>query len=179
MNDGQERACRAEQQCLVATSVIPSGNLASAPCLHRLAGDALAALGAVAGAGYFLAGARARRTLDLLAYVGPVYGVAAATLAVMAWAAGAPLAITSPREHALFLGMALGPMAIGHTLLNWALRYLPAWVVSAAILAEPVASVALVFVVMREVPSVSAALGAVVVLGGLAMIVGSSRGEER
>ena len=146
---------------------------------HQLAGDALAALGAVAGAGYFLAGARARRTLSLLAYVGPVYAIAAVLLALLAVAAHAPLMVTSPREHALFVGMALGPMLLGHTLLNWALRYVPAWVVSAAILAEPVASVVLVGVVLREAPPAAAVMGAMLVLAGLGLIAGAARGEGR
>ena len=158
--------------CVIALGDASAGH-------HQLAGDALAALGAVAGAGYFLAGARARRTLSLLAYVGPVYAIAAVLLALLAVAAHAPLMVTSPREHALFVGMALGPMLLGHTLLNWALRYGPAWVVSAAILAEPVASVVLVGVVLREAPPAAAVMGAMLVLAGLGLIAGAARGEGR
>jgi drug/metabolite transporter (DMT)-like permease len=125
---------------------------------HHLAGDALAFGGAIAGAGYFLLGAKLRKTLGLAAYLGPVYGVAALCLGAMALAAGDPLWLPM-REHALFAALAAGPMIVGHGLLNWALGYLPAWAVSAVILAEPIGSALLVLVVLGEVPPVSAGGG--------------------
>ncbi len=134
---------------------------------HRLVGDLLAFLGAVAGAGYFTLGGWLRQRLGLMAYVLPVYATAAVTLGGLALAVGEPLAVASPREHAIFLALAVGPMIVGHTLLNWALRHLPAWVVSTTILAEPVASTALVFVALGERPPAAALVGAAAVLAGL------------
>lgn len=142
---------------------------------HRLTGDLLAFLGAIAGAAYFVLGGRLRKTLGLMAYVLPVYAVAAATLGLLALATGESLRITDPREHLLFLVLAVGPMILGHTLLNWALRYLPAWAVATTILAEPVASTALVFVVLRDVPPVTAVVGALLVLSGLGVIARGGR----
>jgi drug/metabolite transporter (DMT)-like permease len=142
---------------------------------HRLTGDLLAFLGAIAGAAYFVLGGRLRKTLGLMAYVLPVYAIAAATLGLLALATGESLRITDPREHLLFLVLALGPMILGHTLLNWALRYLPAWAVATTILAEPVASTALVFVVLRDVPPVTAVVGALLVLSGLGVIARGGR----
>ncbi len=136
---------------------------------HRLVGDLLALGGAVAGAAYFVLGARLRGRLGLRAYVLPVYAIAAATLGLLALATGASLRVTDPREHALFLALAVGPMVLGHTLFNWSLRYLPAWLVSATILGEPVASSVLVLAVVGEVPPVSSVVGAAVVLAGLAV----------
>lgn len=137
---------------------------------HRLFGDLLAFLGAVAGAAYFTLGGILRRHLGLLAYVLPVYGTAAVVLALLALAAGESLVVSAPREHLIFLALALGPMISGHTLLNWALRHLPAWLVSTTILAEPVASTALVFVLLGERPPPTALAGAVGVLAGLAVV---------
>ncbi len=143
---------------------------------HRLTGDLLAFLGAVAGAAYFVLGGRLRRSLGLMAYVLPVYGIAAVTLGLLALVTGESLRVSDPREHALFLVLAVGPMILGHTLLNWALRYLPAWAVATTILAEPVASTALVFLVLRDVPPVTAVAGALLVLSGLGVIAGARRG---
>lgn len=137
---------------------------------HRLVGDLLAFLGAVAGAAYFTLGGVLRQRLGLMAYVLPVYATATALLGALALAVGDPLAITAPREHAIFLTLALGPMILGHTLLNWALRHLPAWAVSTTILAEPVASTALVFVALGERPPATALVGATAVLAGLAAV---------
>ncbi len=142
---------------------------------HRLTGDLLAFLGAIAGAAYFVLGGRLRRSLGLMAYVLPVYGIAAVTLGLLALVTGESLRVSDPREHLLFLVLAVGPMILGHTLLNWALRYLPAWAVATTILAEPVASTALVFVVLRDVPPVTAVVGALLVLSGLGVIARNGR----
>lgn len=142
---------------------------------HRLTGDLLAFLGAIAGAAYFVLGGRLRRSLGLMAYVLPVYGIAAVSLGLLALVTGESLRVSDPREHLLFLVLAVGPMILGHTLLNWALRYLPAWAVATTILAEPVASTALVFVVLRDVPPVTAVVGALLVLSGLGVIARNGR----
>jgi len=47
------------------------------------------------------------------------------------------------------LALALIPQLIGHSTLNWALRHLSATFVAAATLAEPVASSALAYLVLR------------------------------
>lgn len=162
---------------LLGAAVIALGD-ASTQGRNALVGDLLALLGAAAGAGYFLLGARLRARLSLRAYVLPVYGVAAAVLALIGLATGARLAVTDPREHLIFLGLAVGPMVVGHGLLNWSLAYLPAWAVSTSILAEPVASSALVLLVRGERPPLSAMLGALPVLAGLFLIAGAARTKE-
>jgi drug/metabolite transporter (DMT)-like permease len=141
-------------------------------------GDLLALLGAAGGAGYFLLGARLRATLSLRAYLLPVYATAALTLAVLAVLSGSALWVSSTREHAIFLALAAGPMVLGHGLLNWSLRYVPAWAVSASILAEPVSASALVLAVRGERPPWSAVAGALPVLVGLFLIATAARQKE-
>jgi drug/metabolite transporter (DMT)-like permease len=68
-------------------------------------------------------------------------------------------------------------MIVGHGLLNWALGYLPAWAVSAVILAEPIGSALLVLVVLGEVPPVSAGVGALAVVAGLGLALRGARGD--
>jgi hypothetical protein len=55
-----------------------------------------------------------------------VSATAALTLAVLAVLSGSALWASSMREHAIFLALAAGPMVLGHGLLNWSLRYVPA-----------------------------------------------------
>ncbi len=160
---------------LAGAAVIAAGDLGSG---HRVTGDLLALLGAAAGAGYFMLGAGLRSRLGLMAYVFPVYATAAAGLWGAAMALGLPLHTPSLREHGLFLATALGPMLLGHTTLNWALRWLPAWLVSATILAEPPVSVAMVFLATGERPPASAWLGGALVLGGLAVLTRSAAPKE-
>lgn len=134
---------------------------------HRLQGDALALVGALAIAGYFLIGRRLRTRLSLLAYVFPVYAVAA--LALMTILLLSDLA-PAPRRAETWLWlllMALGPQIIGHSSLNWALRYLSATYVTIAILGEPIVSTLLAWWILNEAPSPWAALGGALILAGV------------
>ena len=56
-------------------------------------------------------------------------------------------------ELQLFLLMALIPTLLGHTMQNWAIGYLPAYIVSISLLAEPVGSGLLAWLFFHEVPS--------------------------
>ncbi|CCQ34714.1 Membrane protein putative [Halorhabdus tiamatea SARL4B] len=140
-------------------------------------GNALALLGALAMAGYVLAGRSIRQRLPLLPYVTVVYTVAAVTLLGILGFQGAPLAGYPPREWLLFLGMAVGPGVFGHTVVNWALAHLESSVVSASLLGEPVGSTLLALVLLGEVPGVATALGGVVVLSGI-VVVARARQQE-
>jgi drug/metabolite transporter (DMT)-like permease len=136
---------------------------------RALLGDVLALIGAVMAALYFLVGRRLRSTLDLWPYVALVYGACFVALVALASAVGAPLAPQRPREIAIFAGLALGPMLIGHTGCNWALRYLPAYVVNVALLGELVGATILAAVLpgIREVPPVTTLSGGALILAGI------------
>ena len=132
---------------------------------HRLLGDLLALAGALAAAGYFLIGRRLRARLSLLGYVFPVYSMAAALLLITAALARVPLTGYSPGGWLLLLALALVPQIVGHSSLNWALRHLSATYVTLVVLGEPVGSTLLAWLVLHEVPGVTALIG-----GGLALI---------
>src|SRR5215210_364251 len=86
-----------------------------APAGNRpLLGNLLATSAAVTAAIYYTIGRRLRRTLGIWAYVGIVYTAAFLTLLVIALSRGTPLAPDSPREVAIFAGLAIGPMLMGH-----------------------------------------------------------------
>ena len=85
----------------------------------NLRGDALALLGAVAAAGYFLSGRSLRREVSLLVYVGIAYTVCAAILGVVVVVTGQPFVGLGARVWLLFLLMALGPQILGHTVFNY------------------------------------------------------------
>lgn len=139
--------------------------------LGSLVGDLLALVGALAAAAYFLAGRGYRRRLSLITYVVPVYG--ACSIALLAWAlaAGNPLTGYPPREYALFAALAIVPMILGHTVLNWALKHVTAPVIATAILGEPVGSTILALVILQEIPPTITVLGGLVVLAGIGLVV--------
>lgn len=132
-----------------------------------LLGDGLAVAGAIFGAIYFVAGRGVRPTLSLPAYIGVVYSVAAVLLLISAAITGQPLWGFSGQTWAMFGLLALVPQLIGHSTLNWALRYLTAPLVSVAILGEPVISTALAIPILDEQPGVPRIIGGAVTLLGV------------
>jgi drug/metabolite transporter (DMT)-like permease len=149
---------------------------------HRLWGDVLALVGAVAAAGYFLIGRRLRARLSLLAYVFPVYGVAALVLLITALLSGSLALPRRPETRLWLLLLALGPQLVGHSSLNWALRYLSATYVTVAILGEPIGAVLLAWWVLGERPSIWAVIGGTLILTGIVIASRAervSKGESR
>jgi drug/metabolite transporter (DMT)-like permease len=147
---------------LMASS--PSGNRPRA-----LLGDLLALVGALTAATYFVSGRRLRGTLELWAYVGLVYGTCFVVLLFIALVARTPLLSQPPRELAIFAGLALGPMLLGHTGLNWALKRSPAYVVNLSLLGEPIGAtlIAALLPGIREVPAPLTFVGGAIVFSGI------------
>ena len=56
---------------------------------------------------------------------------------------------------------------MGHTVFNWALRYVQASIISGTILAEPVVAALLAWLVLSERPGLLTIIGGAVVLAGL------------
>ncbi|HEX6536878.1 MAG TPA: DMT family transporter [Gemmatimonadaceae bacterium] len=139
-----------------------------------LLGDALALGAGVAAALYYLVGRRLRPVLDLWPYVALVYGACFLTLLGIAALRDVPLVPQPPRELAIFAGLALGPMLLGHTGMNWALRYLPAYLVNLTVLGEPVGATLLAAVLpgIREVPPAATLAGGALVLAGIVLALG-------
>ncbi len=140
----------------------PAGN---APLL----GNLLALSAAVTAAIYYTIGRRLRRGLGIWAYVGIVYAAAFLVLAAIAVVRGAVLTPQPPKEIAIFAGLAIGPMLLGHTGMNWALKFLPAYVVNLTVLGEPIGATLLGALLpsIRQIPSVSTLIGGAIVLSGV------------
>lgn len=138
-------------------------------------GDLLALSGAITAAAYLAIGrhvhARMGDALPLRDYFAAVNVIAALGLA--AWVGLRGIAIDVPGADAIdwsavvFLGLV--PGLIGHGLLNWAVRSTPVHVVALASLLEPVGAAALAWLVLGEAVGVREAIGAAVLLLGVAM----------
>jgi drug/metabolite transporter (DMT)-like permease len=132
-------------------------------------------VGAVAAAGYFLIGRRLRARLSLLAYVFPVYGTAAVALTFVMLLSGLPVLPKHQETWLWLVLLALGPQIVGHSSLNWALRYLSATYVTIATLGEPIGATLLAWWLLGESPSYWAVVGGVLIFVG---IVVASRAER-
>lgn len=139
-------------------------------------GDALALLGALFVSGYYVIGRSLRQKLDLWVYIGVVYSIAALALVVIVAAdPGTDLVGYPARDWWIFLALAAGPMMLGHTGVNYALRYVRAYVANIAVLGEPVGATIIAWLLpqLHEVPRTATLAGAVLIGSGILM--GASR----
>ena len=130
-------------------------------------GDLLALLGAMSGAAYMLIGRRVREELSLIPYISLAYSSAAVFLIGIVLIQKVEPFGYSADAYLWFILLALVPQLIGHTTINWALRYLPAAYVSVTLLGEPVASTVWAYLLFGEKPTWLMYLGAFVVLIGI------------
>jgi drug/metabolite transporter (DMT)-like permease len=149
----------------VGSVVISWGDLGQGQ--DQLLGDLLALIGAVMVAGYLMIGRKVRGQMSLATYVAVVYGGAMFTLLAIALIGRQPMLGFQPAAYLWVLGLALGPQIVGHSTLNWALRYLSATFVSLVTLAEPIASGLLAYLILGEAVTASTFVGGVLVLVGI------------
>lgn len=143
-----------------------------------LLGDLFAFVGGICAGIYFLSGRVARQTIDIAPYAFSVYGISAVLLFVAGGFAGDPLVVTAPRELLLFLLMAIFPTILGHTMFNYALKKLPAHIISTSVLGEPVgASILAYFLLPDEIPGVAIVIGGTLVVIGLYIVL--AKGYDR
>ncbi len=145
-----------------------------------IGGDILALTGGLAAAIYFVLGRRVRATVGVWTYATVVYTVAAAALAGLAVGSGVAFTGYPTSDWAVFLALAAGPMLIGHTGLNYALKHFRATTVNVAALGEPVGATILAWLIpaIHEVPAPLALLGGAVTLGGIGLtLISYQRGE--
>lgn len=144
-----------------------------------LLGDALAVTGAWCGAVYFVIGRHLRARLGLVAYITPVYGTAAVVLAGWAALRGQLAGPFAARDWAVFAALAVGPMLVGHTGMNYALRHMAAWAVGVAALGEPIgaALIAWLLPAIGEPPGAWAILGGAICLAGIGVTLTKRVGQ--
>jgi drug/metabolite transporter (DMT)-like permease len=130
-------------------------------------GNFLALAGAWTVAGYLMIGRRLRAGMSLIPYIFVVYGIAAVVLLIIMYAAGQRPTGYSPMFYIWILLLALVPQLIGHSTYNWALRYMPAALVSITTLGEPIGSAVLAYFILQEVPTLLIVLGGVLILAGI------------
>ncbi|GAA4318352.1 DMT family transporter [Klenkia terrae] len=143
--------------------------------LRALAGDGLALLGAIAAAGYVLAGASARQRLTTSAYSVVCYSTCAAVVAVAAVVVGVPLVGFSARDWWLIAGITVVAQLFGHTVLNLVVSSVGPTVVGLAILLEVPGSLLVALVLLGQLPPLLALPGMALVVVGVALVVRASR----
>lgn len=140
-------------------------------------GNFLALSGAWMAAGYILMGRQLRKNLTTLSYAGLVYGIAGLILTVIVIIREEPVFSYSRQTYFYLVALGLVPQLLGHSLLNLALKYISATYVSLTLLGEPIGTVILALIFLKESPRLLEGLGAVLILIGI--VVASLWREKR
>lgn len=127
-------------------------------------GNLLAFGGAIAAAGYMLAGRAVRQDVDTRVYTFVAYSVSAIVLLAMVLIGGVPLVGYPWYEFLIFMGLAVFPTLLGHSLFNWALKYVKTSLVSTAILGEPIFASIMALLIFREIPGIYTLIGGPVII---------------
>lgn len=150
------------------------GDLAS---IGNPRGALLALLGAFMLGIYLLAGKKIRNTAKLLEYVVPVYFIAALVLGLLVLFQGYPVFGYSVKTHILLFLLGLVPQILGHTSYNWAIRHIPATMISVMIVMEPFLASIWAWWLLGEKVTASIVCGGILVATGIILI--SSRGFRK
>lgn len=141
-------------------------------------GMLLAALNVVAFGVFFLISKRARTELGVIPFLFAVMVVAALLVSSWALVAGEAVGSAAPRDLWLAAAVALGPGSVGHFVMTWPLRWVPANVPPVLKLAQPVISGLLAWAFVGEALTSRHLLGGAVVLIGAAGAVLSRDGRR-
>lgn len=144
---------------------------------RALFGNFLALFGAWMAAGYMLIGRQLRKKLNTVSYAGLVYGIAGFVLAVVVLVTREPISTYSKQTYLWLIALGVIPQLIGHSLLNWALKYISAAYVSITLLGEPIGTVILALIFLKESPTFLEGIGAGLILIGI--VVASFRPKMR
>ena len=135
-------------------------------------GNFLALVGAWMASLYFLLGREAqRRGLGIASYVVVAYSTGALVLLPLPLIVGSNYVGYPVAVYAYILLMAVLSQVVGHTTLNWAVRWISPTLVTLAILFEPVGSSFLGYLIFNEVPGLLVLVGAGVLLSGVAIAI--------
>jgi drug/metabolite transporter (DMT)-like permease len=144
---------------------------------NAVAGNILAIAAAIVAAAYYTIGRRVRAALGVWAYVGIVYLSCFICLIVFAQMLAVPLYPLANREYGIFAGLAIGPMLLGHTGMNWALKFMPAYVVNLLVLGEPIGATLIGALLpgIAQIPPMLTLVGGAIVLSGVIVAAHATR----
>jgi len=141
---------------------------------HAL-GIILALGGAITGGIYFAYGRIMRRHITLSVYTFVVYSSSVITLLAFMLIFNIPIFGYSIKSWTFFFLLALVPMMLGHTILNYLLKYFKVISITSAVLGEPIGATLLAMVIFNEIPTTLTVIGMVMTLSGIALVLISER----
>ncbi|MCK5238433.1 MAG: DMT family transporter [Candidatus Thorarchaeota archaeon] len=144
-----------------------------------LTGDMLALLSGFLLAVYFIGGRRYAKGLPITVYTSVVYITAAGVTLIQCLALGINVIVLDPTEMIIFIALAIFPTALGHSVNNYLLTLVPAYVVSSAFLGEPIGATLLASIFLGEIPNPLTFIGFGIIMLGITLVLADIAANER
>ncbi|MDW6060158.1 DMT family transporter [Streptomyces sp. FXJ1.4098] len=142
---------------------------------RALAGDALALVGGIAGAGYVVLGAEVRRTVSTTAYTYVCYGTTSVLLLITCLASGTALGGYSGATWLKLAALTVTAQLLGHSLINRVVKGLGPSITSTSLLLETPGAALIAALWLGQTPHAVAYPALGVILVGLALVVLADR----
>ncbi|MEZ7173514.1 DMT family transporter [Sporosarcina sp. OR05] len=134
-------------------------------------GDMLALAGCAFITAYLLFGQEVRKRLSLITYTFVLYAISTITLFFYVLVKGESFGPYSSTDWFWFFMLALIPNLLGHSLFNWAVKWVSTNVISIAILFEPVGASILAYYIFHETLTSAQIIGGIVVIAGILLFI--------
>ncbi len=136
-----------------------------------LYGDLLALFACALITGYLLFGQDVRKRISLITYTMVVYTSSTICLFFYVLIKGESFGPYPSKTWILFLLLAIIPNLLGHTLFNWAVKWVSTNVISVAVLFEPIGAALLAYFVFSEKLIATQIIGGMIVIGGILLFI--------
>ena len=150
---------------LIGSSIISIGDFYQLG--DKLFGNFLALSAALFASSYLFIGRGVRKKLEYFPYLYILYSYAALFLGIGVYFFDLPFSGYGLNNYLIFLALAVGPTLIGHSILNFAVRYLSTSIVSLSILGEPIITTFLAWLLLNEAVRLTTIFGGAFILGGI------------
>ncbi|MCM3388225.1 DMT family transporter [Ureibacillus chungkukjangi] len=136
-----------------------------------LYGDLLALIACALITAYLLFGQDVRKRVSLITYTMVVYSSSTICLFFYVLIKGESFGPYSSMTWLWFLLLAIIPNLLGHTLFNWAVKWVSTNVISIAVLFEPIGAAILAYFVFAEKLIATQIIGGIIVIVGILLFV--------
>ncbi len=133
-------------------------------------------IGAITVSIYFAIGRKLRRKMNTLPYTGMVYSWASISLLPYTLIIQLNIVNYEIKTWLAFIALAIIPMMLGHTMLNYALKYLSLIAVTTVTLGEPIGATILASILLEQHITFDIAIAMIITLTGILLTI---MGEQK